>query len=135
MTLLAGALLALARMLTTATTIVLTARHLTSGSILATQKVEELRTVVAGSPAGVETRDGLEFIDRVGVAFPAGVDAAIHVSYTRQWSIHPLPSDPDRVSVIQVVVTPGAVRDARPGPGARRPDEVALVTMQGRDEP
>jgi hypothetical protein len=133
--LVAGALLSLARMLTTATTIVLTARHLTSGSILAAQKVEELRTVVAGLPAGGDTRGGVEFIDRVGVAFSADADAAIHVSYTRQWWIRPLPSDPNRVSVIHVIVTPGTDRDDRSGPGPRRPDAVVLMTLQAGDGP
>ena len=130
--LLAGALLGLARMFTTATAVVTTARHITMGSILASQKLEELRTVASGPPPAPDVRDGIEFVDRAGVA-AANAETATNVTYTRQWWIRPLPSDRDHVSVISVTVTPGAVRRGRSESAPRRADEVVLVTMQARD--
>jgi hypothetical protein len=132
--LLAGALLSLARIFVTATTVVTTSRHVTMGSILASQKLEELRAVVSSLPPASDARDGIEFVDRDGVAAPAHGNVR-HVTYTRRWRIRPLPSDPDHVSVIQVVVTPGAVRGGRSESVPHRPDEVVLVTMQARDRP
>ena len=132
--LLAGALLSLARMFTTATAVVTTARHLTTGSILAAQKLEELRAVASGLPSGPNVSGGIELIDRTGVAV-AEVTASTPITHTRQWRIRPLPTDPDTVSVIQVLVTPGAVGTGRLDSQPRRADEVFLVTMQARGEP
>jgi hypothetical protein len=134
MAILAVALLSLAQLFTAATAALTTARHLTMGSILATQKLEELRNVVSGSQSVLNVEGGIDYVDRVGVASSPVGDAAPNVVYTRHWWIRPLPADPDRVSVIQVVVTPGAVRDDRSGAMPRRPDEVVLVTMHARDE-
>jgi prepilin-type N-terminal cleavage/methylation domain-containing protein len=131
---LAGALLSLAQLFTAATTIVTTARHLTTGTILATQKVEELRSVVAGLPSIPTVDDALEYVDRAGAAFPPR-GAPTNVAYTRQWWVRPLPADPDNVAVLQVVVTPGAVGNRRPDSVPRRTDEVVLVTLQASGRP
>ena len=133
--LLIGALLSLAQLFSAATAIVTTAHHLTAGSVLAAQKLEELRNVVSGSPSAIDTDGGIDYVDRVGMAASPGIDASTQVTYTRRWWIRPLAADPDHVSVIQVVVTPGAVREGTPAPIERRADEVVLVTMQARDEP
>jgi Tfp pilus assembly protein PilV len=66
-----------------------TARHLTIASVLAAQKIEELRSTPWHVPS-----DGA---DRVA-------------EFTRQWSVSPLEEDPAHTAIIQVSVTPGAVR-------------------------
>jgi prepilin-type N-terminal cleavage/methylation domain-containing protein len=132
--LLAGALLSLARMFTTATAVVTTARHITTGTILAAQKLEELRVIASGFPSGPKVSGGIEFIDRRGAA-AASVTASGPITHTRQWWIRPLPADPDQVSVIQVLVTPGSVRAGTPDSQPRRADEVFLATIQARNQP
>jgi Tfp pilus assembly protein PilV len=67
----------------------LTARQLTRGSVLAGQKLEELRSSSPRVPS-----DGVDRIEE----------------FTRRWSVVPLAADPSRTAVIQVSVTPGAVR-------------------------
>jgi hypothetical protein len=62
--------------------------------ICAAQKAEELRTVAAESASGVD------YLDSRGAAVPAGVAA-----YERRWSIGPLPSDPARLLIVEVIVT------------------------------
>jgi Tfp pilus assembly protein PilV len=66
-----------------------TAHRLTVASVLAAQKIEELRS----SPWGVSA-EGVERIEE----------------FTRRWSVTPLGVDPSATAVIQVSVTPGAVR-------------------------
>ncbi len=65
------------------------ARQLTVGSILAAQKIEELRSTPWRVPA--------EGVDRVQ-------------EFTRRWSVRPFDGDPSFTAVIEVSVTPGAVR-------------------------
>ena len=65
------------------------ARHLTVGSVLAAQKIEELRSTPWSVPA--------EGVDRIE-------------EFTRRWSVTPFSVDPSYTAVIQVSVTPGAVR-------------------------
>jgi Tfp pilus assembly protein PilV len=66
-----------------------TARHLTVGSMLAAQKIEELRSSTWSVPA-----EGTDRIDE----------------FTRRWSVTPLTIDPSFTAVIEVSVTPGAIR-------------------------
>jgi hypothetical protein len=131
---LAGALLSLARTFTAAASVVTTARHITNGSILGAQKLEELRAVAAGLPPGPRISSGIELIDRTGIAVPE-VTASAQVTYTRQWWIEPLPSDPEQVSVIRVIVTPGVARRRGLESEPRRADEVLVATMHARDAP
>jgi hypothetical protein len=65
-----------------------TARHMTIGSMLAVQKVEELRSL----PWSVRG----EGTDRIG-------------EFTRRWAITPLGVDPANTAVLDVRVTPGGV--------------------------
>ena len=66
-----------------------TARHLTIASVLAAQKIEELRSMPWRVPD--------EGLDRIA-------------EFTRQWSVAPLGADPAHTAIVQVSVTPGAVR-------------------------
>jgi Tfp pilus assembly protein PilV len=65
------------------------ARQLTVGSILAAQKIEELRSTPWSVPA--------EGVDRIE-------------EFTRRWSVSAFDADPSFTAVIEVSVTPGAVR-------------------------
>ena len=88
-TLLVVGVLSLAQIFTLAARADGTARHLTVGSVLAGQKIEELRSLPWSVPA--------EGVDRVE-------------EFTRRWSVTPLGVDPSSTAVIQVSVTPGGVR-------------------------
>ena len=66
-----------------------TARHMTVGSMLAAQKVEELRSAEWSVRA-----EGTDRIDE----------------FTRQWTVSPLAVDPSGTAVIDVRVTPGGIR-------------------------
>ncbi len=66
-----------------------TARHVTVGSMLAAQKLEELR-----STEWSVRREGTDRIDE----------------FMRQWSVAPLAVDPAHTAVIDVRVTPGGAR-------------------------
>jgi Tfp pilus assembly protein PilV len=65
-----------------------TARSMTIGSMLAAQKVEELRSIPWSARA--------EGTDRIG-------------EFTRRWAITPLGVDPANTAVIDVRVTPGGI--------------------------
>jgi Tfp pilus assembly protein PilV len=86
---LAVGVLSLAQLFAVATLGFAAAERMTSGAILASQKVEELRSV----PCCVAV-DGTDRINE----------------YTRAWSVRPLPLDPDGAVVIQVSVSPGSIR-------------------------
>jgi hypothetical protein len=62
-------------------------------AICATQKMEELRTIGAESGAGVE------HLDAQGAIVPAAAGL-----FEREWSVGPLPSNPERLVIIDVVV-------------------------------
>ena len=66
-----------------------TAHRLTVASVLAAQKIEELRSASWSTSA-----NGVDRIEE----------------FTRRWSVTPLGLDPTSTAVIQVSVTPGAVR-------------------------
>jgi Tfp pilus assembly protein PilV len=87
-TLLVVGVLSLAQIFILAARADVTAHRLTVASVLAAQKIEELRSTPWGASDG---------IDRIE-------------EFTRQWSVTPLGIDPSSTSVIQVSVTPGAVR-------------------------
>lgn len=97
--LLVAGLLALMQIITLAARANETARRLTLGSILAAQKLEELRSL--------EWRVPDSGVDRVG-------------EFRREWSVSALGVDAAHTAVIDVRVTPGAVR---------------FVTLRVRDGP
>ena len=81
---LATGLLSLAQLLGLATTATAAAGRTTHAVLLASQKIEELRALPAVPPG--------QYADN-----PAP-------GYTREWSVVPLPSAPERVAIIEVVV-------------------------------
>jgi hypothetical protein len=104
------------------------ARTATVASMLAVDRMEQLRSapfVIGGvrptpSPSGTLSAniDGFcDFLD--AKSNPARADVA---TYVRRWAVTPLPSDPDNAIVLQVV----AFAIARPT------DRVQLVTVKAR---
>lgn len=75
-------------------------RDLTFETVLAMQKLEELRAGVF--PDGPV--DLAEIVDARGEALPAGTDMA-HAAYRRRWTIQPWPFDPVDAVVITVAVS------------------------------
>jgi hypothetical protein len=123
----AAALLSLAQLFTISAAVIQRARHVTIASVIASQKLEELRAL----PAAARAADGIELIDRDGSVLPPGRSRG--GAYTRRWSVRPHAADPDRLSVIDVRVTPATPEHARsPEHGQRPAGEVALVTMRAR---
>jgi type II secretory pathway pseudopilin PulG len=130
------------------------ARGQTSASLLAVQKMEQLRSLtwridaatgltitdlttdisvdpptqggpgLSASPpqALAENVPGYcDFVDQHGAWVGNGALPPAGAVYVRRWSISPLPSEPDRTLVVQVVVVPLADSRRQAGPtGARR---------------
>jgi prepilin-type N-terminal cleavage/methylation domain-containing protein len=128
----AVALTALAQLFVIATQANADARRATFASILATQKIEQLRSLGADlAPQGAaslsaDVAGGCDFLDEYGRSLGTGSSPLPGTVYIRRWSIEPLPSRPDTF-VVQVAVFPrlwrGAVDpaapDARPFGGAQ----------------
>ena len=104
----------LAQLFTVATASNISSRHTTLASVLASQKLEQLRARpwadLTPSPGTALQEDTPGFVDEVG-------------TYTRRWSIDPLPAAPDDAVVIQVRV----IR-AFAGPA----EHVRMVTVRSR---
>jgi type II secretory pathway pseudopilin PulG len=82
----------------------------TSMTLLAVQKMEELRS------AGTGGADGTDHLDSGG-----GIVPVAGAAYVRRWTIEPLPADPERLLLMKVVVV-----------SASRPIEARLVGVRRR---
>jgi type II secretory pathway pseudopilin PulG len=89
-------------------------------TVLAQQKVEELRdTELISSPPGTlaSNTDGwVDYIDDAGSVLGGGSSVRPGAVYVRRWAIDPLPSNPAETIIIQVFVTTVIGRGT---PGAR----------------
>lgn len=110
------------------------ARSTTTATVLAQQKLEELRalawTGLSQSPANAlqeNTPGFVDHVDQFGEIRGGGADPSSDAIYTRRWAIEPLPSTPDTL-VIQVRVMRTAVRAA----ADRTPEEARLTTARTR---
>lgn len=133
------ALSALAQLFVISTQANADARRATFASILATQKIEQLRGLGAdltpqGAPSlSTDIPGACDFLDEYGRSLGTGSSPLPGTVYIRRWSVEPIPPDPNTF-VIQVAVFPrlwrGAVDpaapDARPFGGAQ------IVTMKTR---
>jgi Tfp pilus assembly protein PilV len=88
MTILVVAVLSLAQLLTLASRANIAAGQMTTATILAASKMEELRTLPWGDTAGA---------DRVG-------------AHTRRWTVGAFPADAMNAAIVDVRVEPGGVR-------------------------
>lgn len=141
--LVAGALAALAQLMAAAITLNAGARARTAMTVLAAQKVEELRSLewgvgdLASSPAGALSRDAAAYADYLDAGGrPLGATAGTGgATYVRRWAIEPLAGHEERAIVLQVIVLtlPASRRtDLR---SARAPDRVRLVSLKTRRYP
>ena len=133
------ALTALAQLFVFATQANADARHATFASILATEKIEQLRSLGAelapqGAPSlSVDVAGACDFIDQYGRSLGTGSSPLPGTVYIRRWSVEQIPSNPDAF-VLQVAVFPSLWRgsvdpptsDARPLGGAQ------IVTVKTR---
>jgi prepilin-type N-terminal cleavage/methylation domain-containing protein len=119
------------------------AHSTTYAVVLASEKMEHLRsqpfTELIPSPeaALLESTDGyVDYLDTSGRSLGGGASLPDGTEYIRRWSIDPLPDDPDRALVLQVLVTrlrrgPGAA----PGRVGRMPHDARIVTVRTRNDP
>ena len=110
------------------------ARSTTTATVLAQQKLEELRalpwTGLNQSPANAleeNTPGVVDYVDQFGEARGGGADRPADAIYTRRWAIEPLPSAPDTLA-IQVRV----MRTDAHGAVGRVPEEARLTTARTR---
>lgn len=118
-TLLATALAGLAHLFVVASRANIHARDTTYATVLAAQKLEELRAGVFPEHTAGES---IERLDARGRVLADGADAR-HATYQRRWTIEPLPAYPLDAVVISVVVS----RRSAPNDGA-----VHLTTIRAR---
>jgi hypothetical protein len=143
-------LLAMAELIAIATSSNTRARHSTLAGILATRKLEELRSLtwefdLGGAPANDpalrsspwalqrNTPGFVDHVDQSGVTVGQDVEAPPGAAYTRRWSIEPVTASPEDALLIQVLVTrvrsPGL---ADRGAVGRLPGDARLVTIKVR---
>ena len=97
------------------------ARRATFASVLAGQKMEELRSQGANLlPQGIaslsDNVDGLcDFLDEYGRSLGSGATPPSGTVYVRRWSIESLPSDPANTLVLQVIVMRPVLRGGAAG--------------------
>ena len=115
------------------------ARRATFASILATEKIEQLRSLGPDlGPAGsvslsANIAGACDFLDEYGRSLGTGTGPLPGTVYIRRWSVEPIASDPETF-VVQVAVFPRlgrgvvdpAASDARPFGGAQ------VVTVKTR---
>lgn len=116
------------------------ARTTTFTSLLATQKMEELRVGngvdLAPSPSDALTRNTpgyCDFLDASGRSLGGGSSPPAQSAFIRRWSIEPLPSNPVHALALQVLVI--RVGSNRADTDRAGPDESAFVSVRTRAEP
>jgi hypothetical protein len=125
-TLVAAALGALAHLFVMATRAVQSSRGSTIATLLAVEKLEELRSDLAGSSAEAASVSGS--LDENVPGFSDSLAGCV-----RRWSITPLLIDAERLFLVQVLVMPAAslhsARTSSPPPGL---GAVRLLAVEAR---
>jgi len=117
------------------------ARRNTIATVLAEQKIEQLRAeaAVAGSAFAVSPLSSLDqstdgFVDHVGVdgrVVSTSTQPPPQAIYTRRWSVEPITTDPDAPVVIQVIVA----QRAGLRPSGRTRGDFRVATLATRSAP
>jgi prepilin-type N-terminal cleavage/methylation domain-containing protein len=82
---------------------------------------------------GVSTPFFVDYLDRQGRWVGNGADPPPDALFVRRWAVRPLPADPSRTIVLQVLVTTVQQDRARAGPWrARSGSEAFLVSVRTR---
>jgi prepilin-type N-terminal cleavage/methylation domain-containing protein len=155
------AAVSLAQLLILATRATRAGREQTSASILAAAKMDQLRSLtwttdasdlstnlshpalgadgpgLSASPADTLTSNILSFVDYLddgGSWVGNGIEPPGNATFIRRWAVIPLPADPDRTLLLQVLVTTVALERTRsPGPwNGRMGPEALLVSVRTR---
>ena len=100
------------------------ARRLALASVLASQKMEELRAV--GSDLSPESTGSLrrnvdgrcDFLDEYGRGLGGGTRPPEGTTFIRRWAIEALPSDPSSTFLLRVAVMPRTWRGSSPASSA-----------------
>jgi prepilin-type N-terminal cleavage/methylation domain-containing protein len=135
----AVALTALAQLFVIAVQADADARRASFASILATQKIEELRSLGAdlapqGSPSlNADIAGACDFLDEYGRSLGSGSSPLPGTVYIRRWSVQPIPSDSDTF-VLQAAVFPRTWRSGgnAAGSDARASGGAHVVTAKTR---
>lgn len=140
LSLLAGALTGLSQLFAVSTRASSDARRTAMASILAAQKLEQLRSVASElTPESVGSLghnvDGLcDFLDDYGRRLGGGTNPPDGTVFVRRWAIESLPSDPTSTFLFRVAVAPRSWMDA-PDVGSGDPrvfGGAELVTVHTR---
>jgi len=115
------------------------ARRSSFASILATQKIEELRSVGADLTQqgdvslSSDISGACDFLDEYGRSLGTGTSPLPGTVYVRRWSVESIPSDPDTF-VLQVAVFPRSWKDGPDSVGidARTFGGAQIVTIKTR---
>ena len=130
--LLTTALVALVQLFMQATRTGVVTRHATVATVLAEQKIEELRgAALVASPPGAllaNTAGYADHVDQSGRDVGAGATPPGSAVYTRRWSVDPLPQE-GGAFVVQVSVLRAAASGTSRIGDARLAEEVRLVTV------
>jgi len=134
---LATGVLSLVHLFALSATSNLTAKDTTMATILAAQKVEELRalgsalTETTGPTLVQNALDTVDHLDAAGAVVGLGPQSPPRAVYTRRWSIARLSSDPEALFVIQVrVFVRGRASDGGGKDGYTR--KAQLATLESR---
>ncbi len=120
----------------------MSARHVTQATVLAAQKLEELRSQartfdeagLSASPLNSlqeNTAGYVDYVDRFGRSLGGGAAPPEGTLYIRRWSIVPVPEHPDEAVVIHVFVTRNDGNERSTNVGAATGD-VRLLTVSAR---
>ena len=151
----ASALVGLGQMFAIAISSNRAARVLTYTTVLAEQKLEQLRglawafddrgqpvsdAALSPSPADTMTSNTpgwVDYVDQFGEVLGEGAMLPPKTVYIRRWAVEPLPVDPANTIVIHVLVTARINRGAADSAGShvRLAGEARLVTVKTRKAP
>jgi prepilin-type N-terminal cleavage/methylation domain-containing protein len=123
MTLFAVAMLSLPQLFASAARASLEAGRVTMGTLLAAQKIEELRS----GPFPRSSASGVELLDSTGATDPVSGSGP---AFVRTWSVEPLPSALRTTIAIRVAVSP--YRGGHPVTAI--PESARLVTLWSRED-
>ncbi len=80
-----------------------------------------------------DTDGYVDYIDSHGATLGGGAAIPNGTAYIRRWSIEPLPTNPNNVTILQVFVTRNRARTGIDvGSISRAPDEARLMTIKSR---
>jgi prepilin-type N-terminal cleavage/methylation domain-containing protein len=149
-TIVAAAVAGLAQLVVIATAANARAKTATMATVLAAQKMEQLRSLawaldihgspvsdprLAASPSGSLRNNSpgfCDFLDQNGRLLGEATVPPGGAVYLRRWSIEPLPADPGNVLVLQVLVTQRFSRGIDERAIRRMPDEARIVSVRTR---